>query len=89
MSRGQVASALLALLIGYTSILSAVVAWRASLSSIDAGRLESLAVQEQARREQLLGEATGIDAEGRLEVRTPEGSRTLGVGDVVHVRPVS
>ena len=38
--------------------------------------------------EQLLGEATGIDAEGRLEVRTPEGSRTLGVGDVVHVRPV-
>ena len=39
--------------------------------------------------EQLLGEATGIDAEGRLEVRTPEGSRTLGVGDVVHVRPVS
>jgi len=39
--------------------------------------------------EHLLGEATGIDAEGRLEVRTPEGSRTLGVGDVVHVRPVS
>jgi len=39
--------------------------------------------------EQLLGEATGIDADGRLEVRTPEGSRTLGVGDVVHVRPVS
>lgn len=39
--------------------------------------------------EQLLGEATGIDADGRLEVRTPEGRRTLGVGDVVHVRPVS
>lgn len=53
LNRQQVLSGLLALLIGYTSILSAVVAWRASLSSIDAGRYESLAVQEQARLEQL------------------------------------
>jgi len=38
--------------------------------------------------EQLYGEATGIDADGRLEVRGPQGSRTLGAGDVVHVRAV-
>ncbi len=39
--------------------------------------------------EQVLGEATGIDTDGRLEVRTPEGRRILGAGDVVHVRAVS
>lgn len=34
------------------------------------------------------GRATGIDAEGRLEVRTDTGGTTvLGAGDVVHVRP--
>lgn len=59
-TREQAVGALLALLIGYTSILSAVVAWRASLSSIDAGRYESLAVQEQARREQLLRQSEGV-----------------------------
>lgn len=39
--------------------------------------------------EQVLGTASGIDTDGRLEVRTPEGRRLLGAGDVVHVRPVS
>jgi BirA family biotin operon repressor/biotin-[acetyl-CoA-carboxylase] ligase len=39
--------------------------------------------------EQVVGVATGIDTEGRLEVRTPEGPRILGAGDVVHVRPLS
>lgn len=46
-------AALLALLIGFASVFSAVVAWRASLASIDASRHESLAVQQQARREQI------------------------------------
>lgn len=36
--------------------------------------------------ETLHGEATGIDRDGRLQVRGPGGTRTLGAGDVVHVR---
>ncbi len=59
-SRRDVLAIALALLIGYTSVLSAVVAWRASLSSIDAARYESLAVQEQARRQQLERELEGV-----------------------------
>ena len=43
----------LALLIGFASIMSAVVAWRASLASIESSRLQSLTVQEQARQQQL------------------------------------
>lgn len=39
--------------------------------------------------EQVYGEATGVDADGRLEVRTTEGPRILAAGDVVHVRPAS
>lgn len=39
--------------------------------------------------EQLTGTAAGVDADGRLEVRTASGARTLGAGDVVHVRSVS
>lgn len=39
--------------------------------------------------EQLSGEATGVDADGRLQVRTAEGLRVLGAGDVVHVRRVT
>ncbi|GAA4113895.1 biotin--[acetyl-CoA-carboxylase] ligase [Nocardioides fonticola] len=35
----------------------------------------------------LRGRAVGIDAEGRLEVRGPDGVVAVGVGDVVHVRP--
>jgi hypothetical protein len=52
----------LALLIGLASVLSAVVAWRASLASIDSSRLQSLAVQEQARREQLTRQLEAIVA---------------------------
>ena len=44
---------LLALLIGFASVFSAVLAWRASLASIDSSRFESLAVQDAARRNQL------------------------------------
>ncbi len=36
--------------------------------------------------EQVHGEATGIDADGHLQVRTATGLETLGAGDVVHVR---
>ena len=32
------------------------------------------------------GTATDVDADGRLVVRTPEGERIFGAGDVVHVR---
>ncbi|HET7358176.1 MAG TPA: biotin--[acetyl-CoA-carboxylase] ligase [Nocardioidaceae bacterium] len=35
----------------------------------------------------VLGEAVGVDGDGRLQVRTAAGSRLLGAGDVVHVRP--
>lgn len=44
---------IVALLIGFASVFSAVVAWRASLASIESSRLQSLAVQEQARQQQL------------------------------------
>lgn len=36
---------------------------------------------------QLVGQATGIDPAGRLEVRTDAGLRTVAAGDVVHARP--
>jgi len=39
--------------------------------------------------ERLRGVASGIDTDGRLEVRTTEGRHLLGAGDVVHARPVS
>lgn len=39
--------------------------------------------------EQVLGEATGIDPDGRLEVRTESGMRVLGAGEVIHVRAAS
>jgi hypothetical protein len=53
-------AALLALLIGFASIMSAFVAWRASLASIDASRYESLAVQQQARQQQIERELEGL-----------------------------
>jgi hypothetical protein len=46
-------AALLAILIGFASVFSALIAWRASVASIDASRYQSLAVQQQARREQI------------------------------------
>ena len=60
-SRDRRLALAVALLIGFASLLSAVVAWRASLASIDSSRLQSLAVQEQAREQQL-----GRELEGRL-----------------------
>ncbi|MFI5532270.1 biotin--[acetyl-CoA-carboxylase] ligase [Kitasatospora sp. NPDC051853] len=37
---------------------------------------------------ELLGEAVAVDGDGRLVVRTPDGSRhPVAAGDVVHVRP--
>jgi BirA family biotin operon repressor/biotin-[acetyl-CoA-carboxylase] ligase len=44
---------------------------------------------ELPRGEVLLGEATGIDDDGRLLVAGPAGTVALGAGDVVHVRPPS
>jgi BirA family biotin operon repressor/biotin-[acetyl-CoA-carboxylase] ligase len=32
------------------------------------------------------GTASGIDADGRLVLETPEGEQTFGAGDVVHLR---
>ncbi len=53
-------AALLAILIGFASVFSAVIAWRASLASIDANRYQSLAVQQQARQEQIERELEGV-----------------------------
>ena len=59
----RVSAAILAILIGYASILSAVVAWRASLASIDASRYESLHVQQQARQQQIERDLQGLIAQ--------------------------
>lgn len=37
--------------------------------------------------ERATGEAVGIDLDGRLLISGPDGTRMLGAGDVVHVRP--
>jgi len=55
----------LAVVIGFTSIMSAVVAWRASVSAIDAARLSSLVVQQGARRQQLERQIEGLVAQDR------------------------
>ena len=34
----------------------------------------------------VVGEATGIDEDGMLEVDTDEGTTVVSVGDVVHLR---
>jgi len=49
----QRTAALLGIMIGFASVFSAAIAWQASLASIDASRYHSLAVQQQARREQI------------------------------------
>jgi len=59
----QAVAAALAILIGYASVFSAVVAWRASLASIDASRYESLAVQQQARVQQIERDLGGLIAQ--------------------------
>jgi len=57
---------LLALLIGFASVLSAVIAWRASLASIDSSRYESLVVQQQARQAEIERE---LEATVRQDLR--------------------
>ena len=59
----QLSGALLALLIGFASVFSAVVAWQASLASIDASRYQSLDVQQQARQQQIERELESIVAQ--------------------------
>ena len=59
----QALAAALAILIGYASVFSAVVAWRASLASIDASRYESLSVQQQARVQQIERDLGGLIAQ--------------------------
>ena len=72
---------IVALLIGFTSVFSAVVAWRASLASIESSRLQSLAVQEQARQQQLERQFEGSVAQDeRMAVTYQEhvlGAREL------------
>jgi hypothetical protein len=59
----QASAGLLAILIGFASVMSAVLAWRASLASIDASRFESLAVQQQARIGQIERELESLVAQ--------------------------
>jgi hypothetical protein len=59
----QASAGLLAILIGFASVFSAVVAWRASLASIDASRYQSLAVQQTARKGQIERELEGLIAQ--------------------------
>ncbi|MGI8929179.1 MAG: hypothetical protein ACR2H0_06925 [Candidatus Limnocylindrales bacterium] len=59
----QALSVALAVLIGFASVFSAVVAWRASLASIDASRYDSLAVQQAARRGQIERDLEGLIAQ--------------------------
>jgi BirA family transcriptional regulator, biotin operon repressor / biotin---[acetyl-CoA-carboxylase] ligase len=71
-------------------------AWRRADGDADAGlRATYLELCDTVARqvrvtlpsgENVHGEATGIDPDGRLQVAGPGGSRTLGAGDVVHVR---
>ena len=63
MDHPQAFSVALAVLIGFASVFSAVVAWRASLASIDASRYDSLAVQQTARRGQIERELEGLIAQ--------------------------
>lgn len=62
-SHPEAFSVALAVLIGFASVFSAVVAWRASLASIDASRYESLAVQQAARRGQIERDLEGLVAQ--------------------------
>jgi biotin-(acetyl-CoA carboxylase) ligase len=74
------------------------VQWQAELGDAGKGLLESYVRRcgtlgrevrvDLPAGEQVHGEAVGIDADGRLQVRTNAGLRVLGAGDVVHVRPV-
>lgn len=81
------------------SLEALFVQWRADLGDARRGLVDSYVrrcgtLGRQVRVDlpdgrRLSGVATGIDTDGRLEVRTPEGPRILGAGDVVHVRAAS
>jgi BirA family biotin operon repressor/biotin-[acetyl-CoA-carboxylase] ligase len=81
------------------SLEALYVQWQADAGDASRGLLESYVRRcgtlgrsvrvDLPTGEQLLGEATGVDGDGRLEVRTASGARILGAGDVVHVRAVS
>jgi BirA family transcriptional regulator, biotin operon repressor / biotin---[acetyl-CoA-carboxylase] ligase len=70
--------------------------WRGAGGDADAGlreayqeRCDTLGRQVRVSLpsgEHVHGEAIGVDRDGRLQVRGPGGTRTLGAGDVVHVR---
>lgn len=81
------------------SLEALYVQWQADEGDASRGLLESYVRRcgtlgrrvrvELPTGEQLVGEATGVDGDGRLEVRTEAGARILGAGDVVHVRSES
>ncbi len=60
---------------------AAVARWMAVSATI--GREVEIASRDGAK---VTGEATGVDARGRLVVRTTTGSVTVSSGDVVHLR---
>ncbi|MEO6350523.1 MAG: hypothetical protein ABIP53_07715 [Candidatus Limnocylindrales bacterium] len=59
----EATAAALAIMIGFASVFTALIAWRASLASIDASRYESLAVQQQARGNQIDRELESVVAQ--------------------------
>lgn len=67
--------------------------WQAAPGALRASYSEGCATVGQRVRvhlpsgEDLLGQATRVDAEGRLVVRGPAGEVAVSAGDVVHVRP--
>jgi hypothetical protein len=63
LSHPQRSAAALAILIGFTSLLSATLAWRASLASIEHSRYVSLIVEQQARIEELQRQHEGVVAQ--------------------------
>lgn len=81
------------------SLEALFVQWRADLGDPSGGLVDSYVrrcgtLGREVRVDlpdgaQIVGVAAGVDTDGRLEVRTAEGPRILGAGDVVHVRPGS
>ena len=82
------------LLARYLRELDRMIAALAAGESIREQVLETLITVGQSVRvmmpsgDDLVGEATGLDADGRLQVRTASGVEAVSAGDVVHVRPL-